>query len=147
MRSLLVTAFALYNMSGPLAAQEAADSMAGDKVLSAGADADGKNYTISLALENGRQISLRIPPPEAIKIVDGLSKTATSAPQKQQIVAIVQTINLKADNRGRAIILTPHVRTGPLDTFAIPSDQADQFIELFQKVAAETKANAGKTRQ
>jgi hypothetical protein len=75
-----------------------------------------------------------------------LSKTATSAPQKQQIVAIVQTINLKADNGGRAIILTPHVRTGPLDTFAIPIGQADQFIELFQKVAAEAKANAVKTR-
>jgi hypothetical protein len=132
-------------MSGPLTAQEAATPMTADRVLSAGADADGKNYTISLALENGRQISLRIPPAEAIKIVDGLSKTATS-PQKQQIVAIVQTINLKADNGGRAIILTPHVRTGPLDTFAIPIGQADQFIELFQKVAAETKANAVKTR-
>jgi hypothetical protein len=145
MRLLLITAFALYNMSGPLTAQEAATPMTADRVLSAGADADGKNYTISLALENGRQISLRIPPAEAIKIVDGLSKTATS-PQKQQIVAIVQTINLKADNGGRAIILTPHVRTGPLDTFAIPIGQADQFIELFQKVAAETKANAVKTR-
>jgi hypothetical protein len=145
MRLLLITAFALYNMSGPLTAQEAATPMTADRVLSAGADADGKNYTISLALENGRQISLRIPPAEAIKIVDGLSKTATS-PQKQQIVAIVQTINLKADNGGRAIILTPHVRTGPLDTFAIPIGQADQFIELFQKVAAETKANAAKTR-
>src|SRR5215475_4507032 len=145
MRLLLITAFALYNMSGPLTAQEAATPMTADRVLSAGADADGKNYTISLALENGRQISLRIPPAEAIKIVDGLSKTATS-PQKQQIVAIVQTINLKADNGGRAIILTPHVRTGPLDTFAIPIGQADQFIDLFQKVAAETKANAVKTR-
>jgi hypothetical protein len=142
MRLLLITGFALYNMSGPLTAREAATPMTADRVLSAGADADGKNYTISLALENGRQISLRVPPPEAIKIVDGLSKTATSAPQKQKIVAIVQTINLKA----RAIILTPHVRTGPLDTFAIPIGQADQFIELFQKVAAETKANAAKTR-
>jgi len=146
MRLLLIAAFALYNMSGPLTAQEAATPMTADRVLSAGADPDGKNYTISLALENGRQISLRIPPPEAIKIVDGLSKTATSAPQKQQIVAIVQTINLRADNGGRAILLTPHVRTGSLDTFAIPIGQADQFIELFQKVAAETKANAAKTR-
>ena len=147
MRLLLIAAFALYNMFSPLFGEENATSVAADKVLSASADADGKNYTISLALENGRQISLRIPPAEAIKIVDGLSKTVTSAPQKQQIVAVVQTINLKADNRGRAIILTPHVRTGPLDTFAIPIAQADQFIELFQKVAAETKANAGKTRQ
>ena len=83
---------------------------------------------------------------EAIKIVEGLSKTATSAPQKQQIVAFVQTINIKADSQGRAIILTPHVRTGPLDTFAIPIGQADQFIQLLQKVTAETKANAAKTR-
>ena len=146
MRLLLIAAFALYNMFSPLFAEENATSVAADKVLSASADADGKNYTISLALENGRQISLRIPPAEAVKIVDGLSKTVTSAPQKQQIVAVVQTINLKADNRGRAIILTPHVRTGPLDTFAIPIGQADQFIELFQKVAAETKTNAAKTR-
>jgi hypothetical protein len=66
MRLLLIAAFALYNMSGPLTAQEAATPMTADRVLSAGADADGKNYTISLALENGRQISLRIPPAEAI---------------------------------------------------------------------------------
>src|SRR5262249_54432 len=132
--------------SGASTAQEPATPMTADRVLSGGADADGKNYTISLALENGRQISLRIPPPEAIKIVDGLSKTATFVPQKQQIVAIVQTINLKADNGGRAIILTPHVRTRPPEHFAIPSGQADQFIELFQKVAAETQANAAKTR-
>jgi hypothetical protein len=103
MRLLLIAAFALYNMFSPLFAEENAASVAADKVLSASADADGKNYTISLALENGRQISLRIPPAEAVKIVDGLSKTVTSAPQKQQIVAVVQTINLKADNRGRAL--------------------------------------------
>ena len=145
MRLLLIAGFALYNMMGPLVAEVAASSMAADRVLSAGADADGKDYTISLSLENGRQISIRIPPAEAIKIVEGLSKTATSA-QKQQIVAFVQTINVKADTRGRAIILTPHVRTGPLDTFAIPTGQADQFIQLFQQIPAETKANAVKTR-
>ena len=39
--------------------------------------------------------------------------------------------------RGRAIILTPHVRTGPLDTFAIPTGQADQFIQLFQQIPGE----------
>jgi hypothetical protein len=146
MRLFLVAAFTLYSMIGPLFAEEAATSVVADKVLSAGADADGKNYTISLSLENGHQISIRIPPAEAIKIVEGLSKTATSASQKQQIVSVVQTINIKADTEGRAIILTPHVRTGPLDTFAIPIGRADQFIELLQKVAAETKANAAKTR-
>ena len=145
MRLLLIAGFALYNMMGALVAEEATSSMAADRVLSAGADTDGKGYTISLSLENGRQISIRIPPAEAIKIVEGLSKTATSA-QKQQIVAFVQTINLKADSRGRAIILTPHVRTGPLDSFAIPIGQADQFMQLFQKVTAETKSNAAKTR-
>ena len=145
MRLLLIAGFALYSMMGPLVAEEAASSMAAGRVLSAGADTDGKGYTISLSLENGRQISIRIPPAEAIKIVEGLSKTATSA-QKQQIVAFVQTINIKADTRGRAIILTPHVRTGPLDTFAIPIGQADQFIQLLQQITAETKANAAKTR-
>ena len=146
MRLLLIAGFALYNMIGPLVAEETVTSIAADRVLSAGADADGKGYTISLSVENGRQISIRIPPAEAIKIVEGLSKTTTSAPQKQQIVAFVQTINIKADTRGRAIILTPHVRTGPLDTFAIPIGQADQFIQLFQRITAETKANAAKTR-
>jgi hypothetical protein len=145
MRLLLIAGFTLYNMMGPLVAEEATSTMAADRVLSAGVDADGKGYTISLSLENGRQISIRIPPAEAIKIVEGLSKTATSA-QKQQIVAFVQTINIKADTLGRAIILTPHVRTGPLDTFAIPIGQADQFIQLFQQITAETKANAAKTR-
>ena len=146
MRLLLIAGLTLYTMMGPLVAEEATSSMAADRVLSAGVDADGKGYTISLSLDNGRQISIRIPPAEAIKIVEGLSKTATSAPQKQQIVAFVQTINIKADTRGRAIILTPHVRTGPLDTFAIPIGQADQFIQLLQRITAETKANAAKAR-
>ena len=74
MRLLLIAGFALYNMMGPLVAEEAASSMAADRVLSAGADADGKGYTISLSLENGRQISIRIPPAEAIKIVEGLEQ-------------------------------------------------------------------------
>ena len=74
--------FRAYNMSGPLAAQEAATPMTAERVLSAGADADGKNYTISLALENGRQISLRIPPPEAIKIVDGFEQNCDFCPAK-----------------------------------------------------------------
>jgi hypothetical protein len=145
MRLLLIAGFALYTMTGPLVAEEATSTMAADRVLSAAADADGKGYTISLSLDNGRRISIRIPPAEAIKIVEGLSKTATPALQKQQIVAFVQTINIKADTLGRAIILTPHVRTGPLDTFAIPIRQADQFIQLFQRITAETKANAAKT--
>ena len=91
MRLLLIAGFTLYTMMGPLVAEEATSSMAADRVLSAGADADGKGYAISLSLDDGRQISIRIPPAEAIKIVEGLSKTATSAPQKQQIVAFVQT--------------------------------------------------------
>jgi hypothetical protein len=54
--------------------------MAADRLLSAGADADGNGYTISLSLENGRQISIRIPP--VIKIVED-----------KNIRSFVQTVN------------------------------------------------------
>jgi hypothetical protein len=67
-------------MMGPLVAEEAASSMAADRLLSAGADADGNGYTISLSLENGRQISIRIPP--VIKIVED-----------KNIRSFVQTVN------------------------------------------------------
>ena len=39
---LLIAGFALCNMTGPLVAEEAASSMVADRVLSAGANADGK---------------------------------------------------------------------------------------------------------
>jgi hypothetical protein len=40
----------------------------------------------------------------------------------------------------------PHIRTGPLEPFAIPIGGADQFLQLFEQKAAETKANAAKNR-
>jgi hypothetical protein len=147
MRLALIATFALCNMLVPLAAEEAADSLAAASVLSAGADPDGKGYVISLSLENGRQVSIRVPPAEALKIVEGLSKAVTSGPQgQQQVVAVVKSINITADERGRVVVLTPHIRTGPLEPFAIPISGAAQFVQLFQQKAAETKANAAKNR-
>jgi hypothetical protein len=146
MRLALIATFALCNMLVPLAAEEATDSLAAASVLSAGADPDGKGYVISLSLENGRQVSIRVPPAEALKIVEGLSKAVTSGPQGQQVVAVVKSINITADERGRVVVLTPYIRSGPLEPFAIPISGADQFVRLFQQKAAETKANAAKNR-
>jgi hypothetical protein len=118
-----------------------------ESVISAAPQADGQAYLLSLKLQDGRQISLQLPPTEAVKIVDGLSKVAGSGPEKRQLVALVQGMSIQADPKGKFVLLQPRTSAGPLEALAIPLEGAGRFVQLFQQRAADTKANAARSQQ
>jgi hypothetical protein len=116
-------------------------------VLSASPAEDGKAYALSVLLQDGRRLSLELSPPDAAKIVDGLSKLAGSGPQKQQLVAVVQGVGIQADPHGKFVVLQPRSNAGSLQALAIPLEGADRFLQLFQQKVAETKANVTTSHQ
>src|SRR6516165_2304013 len=125
-------------------AQESANPAVVESVISAAPEADGKAYLLSVMLKDGRQLSLQVQAADAVKIIDGLSKTAGPGSQKAQIVALVQSMSIQADAQGRFVLLQPRTNEGPTEPLAIPIQGADRFLQLFQQKAAETKANAAK---
>jgi hypothetical protein len=152
MRLLLMACLAFCGLVGLASAQESANSTVVESVISAAPEADGKAYLLSVMLKDGRQLSLRVQAADAVKIVDGLSKTAGPGSQKAQIVALVQSMSVQADAQmsvqadaqGRFVLLQPRTNEGPTEPLAIPIQGADRFLQLFQQKAAETKANAAK---
>jgi hypothetical protein len=126
-----------------LVAQEGGDpSTSVETVVSAGPESDGKAYKLTVIFKNGRQLSIDIPPTEAVKVVDGLSVPASSGAQKEQIVTVMQGLSIQADAKGRAVLLLPRGATGPLAPLAIPIEGADRVLQLLQQKIAEAKANA-----
>ena len=144
MRLLLMVCLAFCGLVGLAFAQESANPAVVESVISAAPEADGMAYLLSVMLKDGRQLSLRVPAADAVKIVDGLSKTAGPGSQKAQIVALVQSMSVQADAQGRFVLLQPRTNEGPTEPLAIPIQGADRFLQLFQEKAAETKANAAK---
>ena len=144
MRLLLMVCLAFCGFVGLASAQESANPAVVESVISAAPEADGMAYLLSVMLKDGRQLSLRVPAADAVKIVDGLSKTAGPGSQKTQIVAFVQSMSIQADAQGRFVLLQPRTNEGPTEPLAIPIQGADRFLQLFQEKAAETKANAAK---
>jgi len=149
MRTITLTMLALVSLSGVAFAQQnrnhaAVKATRIEKVLDANPEPDGKAYRIELQLKRGRRVAYEIPPPEASKIADGLSKPAVAGGQKQRVATLVYGISIQADAKGQAVILTPRGRSGPLEALAIPLSGADQFLEVLRAKIAEAKANAAK---
>jgi hypothetical protein len=152
MRTLVVTLCGLAALCGPaLAQQPSADAspIKGkatpvEKVISANPEPDGKAYRIDLLLQNGRRVSYEIPPAEALKIADGLSKPATAGAQKDMVAQLVYGMTIQADPQGRAIILTPRDSSGNLQSLAVPLTGADQLLEVLKAKIDEAKAFAAK---
>jgi hypothetical protein len=144
MRLLLMIALAVCAWSGLISAQESPSLV---ESVTANPQPDGKTYLLSVVLQNGRQLSLEVRPADAANIVAGLTKTAGSGSERQQVVAIVQGMTLKADPQGRFVLLQPSTAAGPLPGLAIPVEGAERFLQLFREKADETKANAAKTQK
>src|SRR5262249_213608 len=144
MRLILMVCLAFCGLVGLASAQESANPAVVESVVSAAPEPDGKAYLLSVTLKDGRQLSLQVRPADAVKIVDGLSKTAVPASQKAQIVARVQSMSVQGDVQGRFVLLQPRTSDGPTEPLAIPIEGADRFLQLFQEKAAETKSNAAK---
>ncbi len=115
-----------------------------EKVQSANPEPNGKAYRIVLELRGGKRVSYEIPPAEAMKIADGLSKPAVAGGQKQQVATLVYGISVQADSKGQAVILSPRGRSGPLEPLAIPLLGAGAFVTLLQSKIEEATANAAK---
>jgi hypothetical protein len=84
--TLTLTMFALVSLGGVAFAQEdtkgaAVKAMLIEKVLDANPEPDGKAYRIDLLLRDGTRVAYEIPPSEAAKIGDGLSKPGRSKPE------------------------------------------------------------------
>src|SRR5262249_28840722 len=144
MRLLLIVGLAFCGLAGLASAQESANPAVVESVISAAPEADGKAYLLSVMLKDGGQLSLRVQPADAVKIVDGLSKAAGPGSQKAQIVALVQSMGVQADAQGRFVLLQPRTGDGETVPLAIPIQGADRFLQLFQQNAADAKANAAK---
>ena len=124
MRLLLMVCLAFCGFVGLASAQESANPAVVESVISAAPEADGMAYLLSVMLKDGRQLSLQVQAADAVKIIDGLSKTAGPGSQKTQIVASPTTT--KGGNRdlGRTSArATENVRPGfCVSTTVCPTD-------------------------
>ena len=147
--TLMLTVFALVSLGGTAFAQQGTKRAAVQatpivKVLDANPEPDGKAYRIELQLRGGKRVAYKIPPSEAAKIADGLSKPAIAGGKNQKVATLVYGMSVQADSKGQAVILTPRGRSGPLEPLAIPLIGADPLVTLLQAKIEEARANAAK---
>jgi hypothetical protein len=150
--TLTLTMFALVSLGGVAFAQEdtkgaAVKAMLIEKVLDANPEPDGKAYRIDLLLRDGTRVAYEIPPSEAAKIGDGLSKPAIAGGQNQKVATIVSGMTIQVDSKGEAVILTRRSRSGALEPLAIPMSGANFLVKTLQTKIAEAKATAAKQRK
>ena len=150
--TLTLTVFALVSLCGVAFAQQdtkgaAVKATPIEKVLDANPEPDGKAYRIDLLLMDGTRVAYEIPPSEAAKIADGLSKPAIAGGQNQQVATLVCGMTIQVDSKGEAVILTPRSRSGALEPLAIPISGANLLVKTLQTKIAEAKATAAKQRK
>jgi hypothetical protein len=135
----LILALAVCALPGMGLAQDSG-VVAVESVISANPAADEKTYSLALKLQDGRQLSLQIPPAEVIKILSGFSKTAAPG----SVVLLVQSVSMLADAQGRFVLIQPRINSGPILPLAIPIEGVDGFLQLLQQKSVEAKTNAAK---
>ncbi len=123
-------------VSGAVWAQDIGNPAVVESVTGATPQPDGHSFLLNLTLKGGQRLALQVPSTEALKIVDGLSKS------KEQIAAVVQSIDVQAEKQGRFVVLLPHSTKGPLEPLALPVNGGEQFIQIFQQKLADAKASA-----
>ena len=150
--TLTLTVFALVSLCGVAFAQQdtkgaTVKATPIEKVLDANPEPDGKAYRIDLLLMDGTRVAYEIPPSEAAKIADGLSKPAIAGGQNRQVATLVSGMTIQVDSKGEAVILTPRSRSGALEPLAIPISGANLLVKTLQTKIAEAKATAAKQRK
>ena len=145
--ALLLMTLAICISSGSISAQDSGTTPTEMVVSSASAGPQGADYVLSLRLQDGQTLALKVPQPEALKIVSGLSQPAGPDAEKRQMVTLVRSMGMQAESQGKFVILQPIGTSGPLTPLAIPLQGADAFTKQFQQKAAEVKAIAAKTQQ
>ena len=146
MRTFMFVIAAMVSLCGTGFAQQGTPSKAVliEKVLDVNPEPNGKAYRIVFQLRGGKRGAYEVPPAEATKIADGLSKPAVAGGQKQQVATLVYGISVQADSKGEVVVLSPRGRSGPLEPLAIPLIGAGAFVTLLQSKIDEATANAAK---
>ncbi len=150
--TLTLTLFAFVRLGGVAFAQEAAKEAAAkattvEKVLGANPEPDGNAYRIDLLLTDGTPVAYEIPPSEASKIANGLSKPAIAGGQNKQVATLVYGMTIEVDSKGEAVILFPRGRYGGLEPLAIPIGGANLLVKALQTKIVEAKATAVKLQK
>jgi hypothetical protein len=149
---LVVTAFAIVCLNQVAFARQgnkdaAVKAAPIERVLDANPEPDGKAYRIDLLLTDGTRVAYQIPPSEASKIADGLSKPAVAGGQNRQVATILSGMKVQVDSKGKALIMIPRSKSGELQSLAIPIGGANLFIKILQTKVAEAKTIAAKQRK
>ena len=146
--TLTLTIFALFNHGGAALAQQGAkdvtvEAIPIEKVLNANPEPDGKAYRY-LLLSEGKRVAYTIPPSEAAKIADGLSKPAIAGGQNRQIATIISGMTIETDSEGKAVILTPRTQSNVMEPFAIPISGAKLLVRALKKKIVQAKRTAAR---
>ena len=104
--TLTLTMFALSSHGGAALAQQGpkdvtVEAVPIEKVLNANPEPDGNAYRIDLLLSGGKKVTYVVPPFEAAKIADGLSKPAIAGGQNRQIATIISGMTIETDSEGK----------------------------------------------
>src|ERR1700760_1624783 len=86
--SLPIVLAAWLNFPATPLAQENTNRVVVASVVGVNPQPDGQSYLLTVILGNGQHLSLQVPSAEAVKISDGLTKTAGTGASKSQIVTI-----------------------------------------------------------
>lgn len=147
--TLTVILFALASQGEVAFAQQGTqgavvEAMPIEKVLDANPEPDGKAYRIDLLLSQGTRVTYTIPPSEAAKIADGLSRPVVAGARNQKVATIVSGLSIEIDSKGKAVILTPRNQSGVLESLAIPISGAELLVKALKTKITQAKATAAK---
>jgi hypothetical protein len=115
-----------------------------EKVLDANPEPDGKAYRLDLLLKEGTRVAYQIPPSEAAKIADGMSKPAVAGGQNMEVATVVSGMIIQVDSEGKAVILTPRSQSSVMEPLAIPISGAKLLVRALKRKIAEAKTTAAK---
>ena len=149
MRALILTLTMFALVSGVAFGQEdtkraAVKATPIERLLDANPEPDGKAYRIELLLKDGTRVAYEIPPSEAAKIADGLSKPAIAGGQEKRVATLLSGMTVQIDSKGEALIISPRSRSGALEPLAIPISAANLLVKGLQTKISEAKAIAAK---
>lgn len=116
-------------------------AVAVEKVVKAGAEADGKAYLLELQLEKGQQVAYQFTSANADKVANGLRK-----PVNVKYLDVL-SIQYGVDRQRQCVILIPQTRERTLDGLCFPLTHSDQLIERLKMEFAQLRPEVAEVQQ
>jgi hypothetical protein len=114
------------------------------KVVKAGAEADGKAFRLELQLKNGGQVAYQFAPADADEVSKGLSNPVIKAVQGKVNYSLVWGLHTEVDPQRQRVVLSPQSEGRTLDSLGLPLTAKDNLIGSLQDNFALLKAGAAK---